>query len=231
MCGRFALDSKVDELIADFVGAGGDYREWTPSWNIAPTDPVIALFESAKPDAPVERRAEIARWSLVPSWSKEPKMRFPTFNARAEELASKSIWKKPLASHRAIMPATGYYEWHTDETTGVKTPYFVHLPGELIGMAGLYSWWRSPEDGEWMLTVTILTSDAVDQLVGIHDRNPVPLPRELWDWWVDPTITGDQTMADAAVKAALPVAESLELYRVAPIRSSTVDGPQLIEPA
>ncbi|MCR2761900.1 SOS response-associated peptidase [Microbacterium sp. zg.B48] len=37
MCGRFALNAKTDELIRDFVVEGGDFREWTPRYSVAPT--------------------------------------------------------------------------------------------------------------------------------------------------------------------------------------------------
>ncbi|QTX03647.1 SOS response-associated peptidase [Agromyces archimandritae] len=244
MCGRFALSNEINELITDFVAQGGDFRDWEPSWNIAPTDTVPVLVSTVPKDVPKDedgvrrgepvRRLEPARWSLVPSWAKEPKLKFPTFNARSEDLAAKASWKGPLASKRAIVPASGYYEWHTDED-GRKTPFYIHLPGdELIGMAGLYSWWADPtkdrdDSSRWLLSVAILTSDAVDALIGIHDRNPVPLPRELWDWWMDPTVTGDQDMADRAVEASLPVAEALEVRQVAPIKRGA-DGPQLIAP-
>lgn len=37
MCGRFALNAKTDELVQEFVAAGGDFKEWTPRYSIAPT--------------------------------------------------------------------------------------------------------------------------------------------------------------------------------------------------
>ncbi|PRY68960.1 SOS response associated peptidase (SRAP) [Glaciihabitans tibetensis] len=99
----------------------------------------------------------------------------------------------------------------------------MHDPaGEPLVFAGLYSWWKNhalPADhpDRWTLTTTILTSDAVDELLHIHDRNAVPLPRDWWDIWLDPKIEGDQALVDAAVQAALPVAAGLEVYEVAPI--------------
>jgi len=61
MCGRFALDDKVNALIEEYVAAGGDYREWSASWNIKPTTQIPILFE----DEEHGHRAELARWSLV----------------------------------------------------------------------------------------------------------------------------------------------------------------------
>src|SRR5687767_8357741 len=65
-----------------------------PSWNIAPTDPMLAVFRD--PDSG-DRLASTMRFGLIPAWSKEPKMKYPTFNAKAETidtLASfRGAWK------------------------------------------------------------------------------------------------------------------------------------------
>jgi putative SOS response-associated peptidase YedK len=234
MCGRFAVDKDTNELIEEFVAGGGDVHDWAPSWNLAPTQQVPVVIESVKTGELV-RRLETARWSLVPGWSKELKLKFPTFNARAETAASKSTFSASVKSKRAIIPATGYYEWHTDPVTKKKTPYFIHSPnGEMLALAGLYSWWKDHSKAEddptsWNLTATILTSDAVDELLDIHDRNPVPLPREWWSVWLDPATEGDQSLIDEAVAAALPVAGSLEVREVAPIPFQA-DGPELTLP-
>jgi putative SOS response-associated peptidase YedK len=228
------MTKETDELITEFVAQGGDFRNWRPSYNIAPTQTIPVLLESAKGGADVVRRLEPARWSLVPSWSKTLKLRYPTFNARSEDLASKATWKGPLKAHRALVPATGYFEWQTF-ADGTKVPHFIHHPaGEQLMLAGLYSWWRdhtvSDEDpNAWTLTTTILTSGAVDELLHIHDRNPVMLPSEWWDRWLDPTVEGTQELVDTAVTAALPVASELEVYEVAPIPFRG-NGPALIEP-
>jgi len=235
MCGRFAVDSEVNELIEEFMATGGNPNDWRPGWNIRPTDPVPVVIESTKTGELV-RRLELARWSLVPSWSKELKLKVPTFNARAETAAEKSTFAASVKSKRAIIPATGYYEWHTEGKT--KTPYFIHDPEGMIGFAGLYSWWKYPpsqnnpalaEDDEnrWVLSATILTMDAVPHLEPIHNRNPVPLPKEFWSEWLSTDVTGDQSFVDAAVAASVPVAERLEFYEVGPVLG---DGPQLIQP-
>lgn len=228
------MSKETDDLIQEFVATGGDFRDWRPNWNIKPTQTIPVLIESARREGDVLRRLEPARWSLTPSWSKELKTKFPTFNARSEDITEKATWKGPLKTHRALVPASGYYEWHTDPVTRKKTPYYLHAPDEeLLVFAGLYSWWKDhsrPEGdpNEWTLTATILTSDAVDELVHIHDRNPVPLPRDWWDDWLNPELIGDQPFVDAAVQAALPVAATLQMREVAPLPSKG-EGPNLIE--
>lgn len=227
------MDKETDELIQEFVAEGGDFRDWRPSWNIAPTDPVLVFFESQREGEERRRRLEVARWSLVPGWSKELRTKVPTFNARAESAAARPMFRQAVVSHRAIVPATGYYEWQVDPGSGRRTPFFIRpADGSMLGLAGLYSWWADPalpgDDPErWHLTATILTSDAVRTLEHIHDRNPVPLPRELRDHWTDPTIAGDQALLDEAVRAAVIVADDLVFHEVGPV---TGDGPELIRP-
>jgi len=230
VCGRFALNAKVDELIATFVADGGNFADWEPHWNIHPTDTVPLVVESTK--AELRRQLVPARWSLVPSWSKELTLKYPTFNARSETVAEKASFKGSVGSKRAIIPASGYYEWHTDGK--IKTPHYIYPADGLLAFAALYSWWRAePASGmgapesPWVLTTTMLTMESVPALAGIHDRNPVMLSRDWWDDWLNPEIHGDQTFVDAAVAAAVPVAEALRHHPVAPLRD---DGPQLILP-
>lgn len=229
MCGRFAVDSEINELIEEFVATGGDVNDWRPSYNIRPTDPVPVVLESNK-TGEVVRRLELARWSLVPSWSKELKTKFPTFNARSEDVASKASYKASVVNKRALIPASGYYEWHTVGKT--KTPYYIYDPAGTTAFAGLYSWWRDhsladDDPARWVLTATILTMPTVPHLAEIHDRNPVVLPRSFWDSWLSPEIDGDQGLVDAAVAASYEVAESLAFHQVAPLGEN---GRSLIEP-
>lgn len=217
------MDKSTDDLIEEFVAVGGDFRDWRPGWNIRPTDPVAVVIESIKDSPELTRRLELARWSLTPGWSKTLKMKVPTFNARSEGITEKASFKAAIRSKRALIPASGYYEWQTDPVTNRKTPFFLRVPaGESMAFAGIYSWWKDqslPDDdpGVWTLTTTMLTADSVHTLDHIHDRNPVPLPREFWNDWLNPRIEGTQDFVDAAVAAAIPVAESLEIVELAAV--------------
>ncbi|WP_426624504.1 SOS response-associated peptidase [Leifsonia sp. McL0607] len=235
MCGRFAMDDRVNAEISDFVETTGrrpeEWRaDWEAAYNIAPTEDIPVLIDSAKDR---ELRFSHAHWSLVPGWSDTLKLKFPTFNARAEDITTKATWRKPVQSHRAIVLARGYYEWQGPK--GHKTPYFIRYPdGQLMGFAGLYSWWpdrtKAEDDPDrWVLTATILTSDAVQTLADIHDRNPVILPEDMWLHWLDPSIVGDQALVDDAVRAGVAEASTLQFDQVAPFNSRE-QGSQLLEP-
>ncbi|MGO1627508.1 MAG: SOS response-associated peptidase [Microbacterium sp.] len=225
MCGRFALDDKVNAQITTFVEQTGRRPdEWSPDWdarwNIKPTQDVAVLIDSPKDR---ELRFAPARWSLVPPWSETLKLKFPTFNAKSEGITAKRTWAKPVKNTRAIVLASGYYEWTGEK--GSKQPWWIHPEDtdSVIGFAGLYSWWRDHSKDEddpdrWVLTTTILTCASIEPLSPIHDRNPVLLPQEMWEHWLDPTIVGDQDLVDEAVDAHSSEARSLGFHEVAPFK-------------
>lgn len=230
MCGRFVISETVHDLIRIFdVDEAGEHLP-DPSWNVRPTDQIPVVLESNR-HGPVVRRLESARWSLIPSFAKEKKLKYPTFNARSESVANTSTFKASVRSRRALIPANGYYEWHTVGKT--KTPYYIHSAEGIIAFAGLYSWWRDPgkadDDPErWVLSATILTMDASGGLAEIHDRVPLIIPSSFWSMWLDPDTVGDQSLVDAAVASSTEPTESLQWHRVAPVRDN---GPHLIEPS
>ena len=52
------------------------------------------------------------RWGLVPSWWKKTAKETPsTFNARAETVADKPMFRAAFKRSRCLIPASGYYEW------------------------------------------------------------------------------------------------------------------------
>ncbi|MGO3886323.1 MAG: SOS response-associated peptidase [Mycetocola sp.] len=227
MCGRFALDDRVDEMIADWVMAGNNFEEWTPSWNIPPGSIVPVLLHTAlTPGAPPEPRIMPGLWSLIPPWSPEPRLKFPSFNARAETLTTTRSWKGAVPAHRCVIPAQIYYEWTGPKNA--RVPHVVHAPDNApLALAGLYSWWRAGPESPWLLTATIITRAAVGEVAAIHDRTPLILPAEFVADWINPAITADAAYVDAVVQAATPLARTLRSYPVAPLRGNS---PSLLTP-
>ena len=188
-----------------------------PSYNVAPTDPVAIVLDSAKTEPPT-RRLEAARWGLIPSWAKDPKIGARAFNARSEELEDKRMFQTALQKRRAIVPSSGYYEWQ--QQGDAKVPHFIHpADGGPLLFAGLYEWWKDPSKADddparWVLSFTILTRDALGPLGSIHGRMPVFLDADHADAWLDPTIDHPRDVLDAAVDAAPLVAQTLEFHPV-----------------
>jgi putative SOS response-associated peptidase YedK len=239
MCGRFVLTGQSADLVTLFdVDLVGENLP-NPSWNIAPTDQVsIVLDTTAKRDEidsePV-RRLEAARWGLIPGSAKDPHGSVTAFNARSETAADKPYFATALRKRRALIPATGYYEWDTVE--GQNTPHFVSLPGaELMMFAGLYEWWRNPDEARdsatrWVLSTTILTRASSGPLTGMHDRMPVFLSPELAESWLDPSEEGSPELLQAVSVGAVEQAEYVEFYAVGrEVGAVRNNGPHLIEP-
>ncbi len=237
MCGRFVVAGASAELVALFdVDLPADDLP-APSWNIAPTDPVNVILDSIPKDAaepePV-RRLEAARWGLVPSWAKDITVGGRAFNARIETVGDNAMFKTAVRKRRAIIPATGYYEWKTID--GVKHPYFIHLPDELTVFAGLYEWWRNPAEADdspnkWLLSTTVITRDSSGPLADIHDRMPVFLSPELIEEWLDPHAEYSEELLEAIADGGAETAERMELYEVGrEVGNVRNNGPQLLEP-
>lgn len=223
MCGRYTSTLSGEELGKYFAADEIADVEITPSWNIAPTQTVPIVLEKRDDRS---RLVTTARWSLVPPFSESLTLKYPTFNARSETAAAKPTFRSAVVHQRALLPADSYYEWHTVGST--KTPHAVVHPDGELAFAGLYSWWRESPETEWVLTATILTMAAPEPIAWIHDRTPVILGAEDWDWWLDRSLEADQHFVDAAAEKSIPVARRLTAYPVNPIRGN---GPELLQPA
>lgn len=121
-------------------------------------------------------------WSLIPSWAREPRLKFATFNARAETVTGKpafrGAWKK---SQRCIVPATAYGEWPVID--GEKRRHRLRLKNDRPFMfAGLWEDWSM--DNELRHSFTIITSPPVDQISWVHHRMPLMLRDEDIDQWL-----------------------------------------------
>jgi putative SOS response-associated peptidase YedK len=224
VCGRFALDIELDDLISEFVANEHRIPDWAPHWNMAPTATIPIVIDRAGGDAPL-RTIGPARWSLTPSWSPTLELKYPTFNARSESAAEKPTFKDAVTHHRALIPATAYYEWHTDGS--VKTPYAIRpANASLFAFAGLYSVWSAGEVA--VVTATMLTADATDELSWLHPRRPMALPQKMWNTWLDPRLSGTHELLNDAVASSRAHMAHVEYYRVAPLKG---DGPELLAPA
>jgi len=245
MCGRYASSRDPADLVVEFEIDAGNVRESVQelpdNYNVAPTDPVIAVVERKDREHPdqVVRKLTTVKWGLVPSWAKDTSIGSRLINARMETVAEKPAFKKAFAARRCILPADGYYEWYETEQKlngkPVKQPYFIHpADGSVLAMAGLYEIWRdksvadAESDAAWLWTCTVLTTTATDDLGRIHDRMPLLVERERYDAWLDPLSSDPAELRELLVPAAPGL---LEAYAVSKAVSSVKNnGPQLVVP-
>ncbi len=185
MCGRFALTHTADQT-AVFMGVG-ELEAFPARYNIAPTQPVLMVL-AAPPRPPgsnqPDRQALLVRWGLIPSWVKDTRA-FPLlFNARSEEAAAKASFRTAMRHRRALVPASGFYEWR--QAGGRKGQAYWVRPkrGGLVAFAGLMEPYAEPGGSE-IDTGAILTTRANATLAGIHERMPVVIGEEDFDRWLD----------------------------------------------
>lgn len=235
MCGRFVVAQSGSELVGVLrVDLEADDLP-APSFNVAPTDRVAIVLDSAKTEPPT-RRLEAARWGLVPAWAKDPSIGSKAFNARAEEVEDKPMFRQALIKRRAVIPASGYYEWHTEG--GVKTPYYIHPTDDApLFFAGLYEWWKDASKSDddparWLLSFTIMTRQATGELGSIHDRMPLFIDADYADVWLDPTTENVGDLLDATIDAAPALVDGLSMREVGTaVGNVRNNGPELIAPA
>ncbi len=173
MCGRTTLTITPGDLEKAFgfpVPAG--YR---PSYNIAPTQPLLALSESRG-----ARALRQYRWGLVPYWASDIAIGSRMINARAETLATRSAFREPYARRRCLIIVDGYYEWMKHPSG--KIPHRVRAKGGgPFTLAGVWDRWRHGD--ELVESCAIVTTAAAPQLRTLHDRMPLiiePHDRERW---------------------------------------------------
>jgi len=110
--------------IRDLYELLGDTRNLQAHYNVAPTDPVQVVRTTAEG----ARELVSMRWGLVPWWWKKPLKQLPaSFNARAETVADKPMFRDAFARHRCIILASGYYEW-LKKPDG-RQPYYITSSG------------------------------------------------------------------------------------------------------
>ena len=124
------------------------------------------------------------RWGLIPGWWKKSVREVPsTFNARAESVATKPMFRAAFKSRRCIVPASGFYEW--TGAPGHRHPYlFTAADGApVLAVAGLWDRWRDPGAGEDTLSCTIIVTGASAWMSAWHDRMPALLgPKDVGCW-------------------------------------------------
>ena len=142
-------------------------------------------------DAVPLREALTGLFGLVPHWAQDTKTTRHTYNARSETVAEKpsfrDAWKR---AQRCIIPADAFFEpdWRSGKAVATR---IVRVDGEPIGIAGLWSAWKSPK-GELIHSFTMLTVNADDHpLMRLfhkptdEKRMVVVLPPKRYGDWLD----------------------------------------------
>jgi len=225
MCGRFTLtDPSPRRLASRFDLDPGLEIDDRPRFNIAPTDPIIAIRRRS----PGHNEAGLLRWGLLPGHWAERKGQRPLINARAETVATQPAFRDSFAERRCLIPADGFYEWRRDPD-GKQPIWFSPAGGaggELFAFAGI--WARLERGGEPpLLSCALITCPPNELMRPVHDRMPVVLPRAAEARWIDPDAgTGE------LLELLRPAAEGVLTMREVNDAVNDVrdDGPHLLDP-
>jgi putative SOS response-associated peptidase YedK len=219
MCGRYAIISAPEAIRALFGYA--EQPNFPSRYNVAPTQPVpiVRLVDG-------KRRFALVRWGFLPSWVKDPRSFALLVNARGESVNDRPAFRLAMRRRRCLFPADGFYEWRREGKD--RRPFFVRAKsGGPLAFAGLWETWSGP-NGEEMETAAIVTTTANRTLASIHDRMPVIIAPDAFDFWLD----CNKVDADTAAALIAPARDDLlEAYEISPaVNRVANDSPELIEP-
>jgi putative SOS response-associated peptidase YedK len=192
-----------------------------------PSIPAVCSGNSSK--------IQLLNWGLIPSWTKSIDeaniIRYKTFNARSESIATKPSFSSSFRSKRCIIPVKGFFEWQ--HVGNEKIPWYIYQSeNDILSLAGIYDNWIEDNTGEVFSTFSIVTTGANDLMAHIHNsgkRMPVILSKSSEAKWIDLSIAEDD-----ALKLLQPSpSEILKAHTISPLinsRSEDRNTPEVIQP-
>ncbi|MGI8740676.1 MAG: SOS response-associated peptidase [Gammaproteobacteria bacterium] len=213
MCGRYVTRDQA--AIERYFNISSHQFRLTDRYNVAPstTVPVVRSIDG-------ERIMSGMHWGLIPFWAKDKKIAYKTINARAETVATKPAFRAAYKARRCLLPASGFYEWKRNVEP--KQPHFIHKhDSSPLAFAGLWETWKGADDT--LESCTIVTTEANEMMAELHNRMPVILDPQDFDWWM----TG-KTEEVGQLLAPCP-SENLDAYPISRrVNNPRNEGPEIL---
>jgi putative SOS response-associated peptidase YedK len=219
VCGRYTLTDPDPRLLRFRFGLAETAEiAQEPRYNVAPTDPVLAVRLN---DQGV-REPGVLRWGLIPQHADPQTFDRLLINARAETVDEAPAFRDAFRRHRCLILADGFYEWRAEET-GKKPVWITRPDHEPFAFAGL--WAAAGPEGSVVHSCAIVTCAPAEVVAPIHDRMPVILDREGEGPWLAPESGPEELLGLLAPTDDLTVTEVSDA-----VNDVRQDGPALIEP-
>jgi len=140
-------------------------------------------------------------FGLVPHWATDTMLTKHTYNARSETVAEKPSFRD--AWHRdqhCIIPADAIFEpdWRSGKAIATR---IAHADGEPLGIAGLWSCWKSPQGVVYSYTMLTIHADTHPLMRQFHkpadEKRMVVIlqPHQYADWLAAPASRSMEFMA------------------------------------
>ncbi len=234
MCGRYTFTQEIEELekLVRFICK---VIEFKPRFNIAPRSMVPVLVSENG-----QTVLKSMRWGLIPPWAPDQSIGDKLTNARSETITEKQSYRRPFEKQRCLIPADGFYEWQATPT-GKQPFWFTRKDHGFFCMAGLWEKWHRPHvEGELGLddtepnrdqiveSFTVITTSPNPMVAKVHDRMPVILSPEHYQWWLEPKRFDPEFLK--SLLRPYP-AEEMECRSVSKrMNTAKIDGPECLEP-
>ena len=163
MCGRYCLYEDGNEELREIMDrTEGEFK----TGEVFPTDKAPILIQQSGAITP-----QAVCGAFLASGE-----RASSFDARAETMPEKPLFRRSLTAMRCVIPSSGFFEW---SHTGPKTKFQFNLPGSgILYMAGLY------QDFGGERRFVIITTAANESMIEVHNRMPVVLGSAERDAWL-----------------------------------------------
>ena len=178
MCGRYFWNDEAEEAFEnDFPEIAGEVGRIRPG-DYAPAMKALAVTANTSIEAGAGKQshsslaAEILQWGF-PGFEKGKLL----INARAESVRERQTFADSFLQRRCVLPAAGFYEWDKKKEKVIFT-----LPDRpILYLAGIYRPYGSEK------RFVILTREANESMMPVHDRMPLILSKEEVEPWVGDT--------------------------------------------
>lgn len=164
MCSRFFIDKKWNDTIGNMKRVLGPCFDtnFNPR-DIHPTEYTFVLSGN-------RGRMEMSQMR----WGYPGIQGGVIFNARAESVFEKSLFRCGMERGRIVIPASGFYEWNAKKEKNI----FTRPDGHVLFFSGIYSCF---EAGDRFVILTTVANESVQM---VHDRMPLILEEDQLEEWI-----------------------------------------------
>lgn len=186
MCGRYVAPDQAAIERHWNLTRGGGHEVFPARYNVTPQQGNPGAYVPViRHGAGGDNELAMMQWWLLPHWSKESRIKFSTFNARTDKVASAASYRVPFRRRRCLIPALGWFEWQ--DTPRGKVKWWLHRPDRgIVSFAGLWDRWHRGD--EVIESCAIIVGKANTTMSRVHDRMPVIIQPEDEAFWLDTRI-------------------------------------------